>query len=380
MPAFLHAFGMHVPERVVTNEEMAGRIGRTAEWIEGASGIRERRWAAGETSVADLAVAAANDCLGRAGVDASTLGLIIVASGSARPGFPGPAADVAVQLGLETTPALDVPMASAGSLFGMAMAAQMAGHFGDVLVVGAEKMSAVIESGPLDANTAMLFGDGAGAVLVSARPGRWEILDAVLHSDGHYRDSLAFDWSTPLRMNGLSVILQAARKLPSSIEEVLRRQKMSAAEAAIFLLHQANQNLLMRVAKSLGVPAERVYSNVARYGNTSSASMLIAAAEWSQENPAAGPVVFSAFGAGFHWGAILAKINRDGASFSLHSGTVPIRFRDKNEAPSLFIFRRGVGCLCCSRCRRTLAGRYRVAGRRAALRSRVWCRLLNRRS
>lgn len=307
MPAFLHAFGMHVPERVVTNQEMAERIGRTAEWIEGASGIRERRWAAAETSVTDLAVAAARDCLTRAGVEAPALGMIIVASGSARPGFPGPAAEVAARLGLETTPALDVPMASAGSLFGMAMAAQMAGHFGDVLVVGAEKMSAVIEFGPLDANTAMLFGDGAGAALVSVRPGRWEILDSVLHSDGQYRDALAFDWSAPLRMNGLSVILQAARKLPSAIEEVLARQNVAAAEVAIFLLHQANQNLLVRVAKSLGVPAERVYSNVARYGNTSSASLLIAAAEWSQANPPAGPVVFSAFGAGFHWGALLAR-------------------------------------------------------------------------
>ena len=306
MPAFLHAFGMYVPERVVTNEEMAARIGRTAAWIEGASGIRERRWADEGTSVADLAVAAANDCLARAGVEASTLGMIIVASGSARPGFPGPAAEVALQLGLETTPALDVPMASAGGLFGMAMAAEMAARFGDVLVIGAEKMSAVIESGPLDANTAMLFGDGAGAVLVSARPGRFEVLDAVLHTDGQYRDSLAFDWRTPLRMNGLSVILQAARKLPSAIEEVLGRQKVSTADVAIFLLHQANQNLLLRVAKSLGVPGERVYSNVARYGNTSSASMLIAASEWSREKSAVGPVVFSAFGAGFHWGAILA--------------------------------------------------------------------------
>jgi 3-oxoacyl-[acyl-carrier-protein] synthase-3 len=168
-------------------------------------------------------------------------------------------------------------------------------------------MSAVIESAVLDPNTAVLFGDGAGAALVSARPGPWEILDAVLHSDGQYRDSLSFDWSAPLRMNGLSVILQAARKLPSSIEEVLTRQKVAAADVEVFLLHQANQNLLVRVAKSLGVPAERVYSNVARYGNTSSASMLIAAAEWSQANPVAGPVVFSAFGAGFHWGALLAR-------------------------------------------------------------------------
>jgi 3-oxoacyl-[acyl-carrier-protein] synthase-3 len=210
-------------------------------------------------------------------------------------------------LGLESTAAIDVPMASAGSLFGMAMAAQMAEHFGDVLVIAAEKMSAVIESAALDPNTAILFGDGAGAALVSASPGPWEVVDAVLHSDGQYRDSLAFDWSSPLRMNGLSVILQAARKLPSSIEEVLTRQKLAAADVSVFLLHQANQNLLMRVAKSLGVPAERVYSNLARYGNTSSASMLIAAAEWSQANPAAGPVVFSAFGAGFHWGALLAR-------------------------------------------------------------------------
>src|SRR5579872_1262450 len=222
MPAFLHAFGMHVPAGAITNEEMAVKVGRTPEWIESVSGIRERRWVgAATTSVADLAVAAAHDCLGRAGINAPALGLIIVASGSARPGFPGPAADVAAQLGLENTPAVDVPMASAGSLFGMAMAAQMTGQFGDVLVIGAEKMSAVIEAGPLDPNTAVLFGDGAGAALVSARPGRWEILDVVLHSDGQYRDALAFDWAEPLRMNGLTVILQASRKLPAAIEEVL---------------------------------------------------------------------------------------------------------------------------------------------------------------
>jgi 3-oxoacyl-[acyl-carrier-protein] synthase-3 len=307
MRAFLHGFGMYVPERVVTNAEIGARVERTPEWIEGASGIRERRWAAAETSVADLAIAAAQNCLARTDVATSSLGLIIVASGSARPGFPGPAAEVAARLGLESAPAVDVPMASAGGLFGIVMAAQMAAHFGDVLVIGAEKMSAVIETGALDPNTAILFGDGAGAVLVSARPGPFEILDAVLHSDGQYRDSLAFDWSTPLRMNGLSVILQAARKLPSSIEEVLSRQAVAAADVKTFLLHQANQNLLARVAKSLGVPIERIYSNVARYGNTSSASMLIAAAEWSQTNPEAGPVVFSAFGAGFHWGALLAR-------------------------------------------------------------------------
>ena len=307
MDAFLHGFGMHVPERAVTNAEIGARVGRSAEWIESASGIRERRWADAGTSVADMALAAGHDCLRQTGIDARALGLIIVASGSARPGFPGPAAEVAARFGLENTPALDVPMASAGSLFGMVMAAQMTAHFGDVLVIGAEKMSAILEAGPLDPNTAILFGDGAGAALVSARPGPWRILDAVLHTDGEFREALSFDWAGPLRMNGLPVIMQATRKLPSAIEEVLARQNVAALDVAQFLLHQANQNLLARVAKSLGVPAERVFSNVARYGNTSSASVLIAAAEWAQRNPPPGHVVFSAFGAGFHWGALLAR-------------------------------------------------------------------------
>lgn len=305
--AFLHAFGAYLPDHVVTNAEIAARIGRTADWIENASGISERRWSAPETTVADLAVAAAQDCLQRADIEASKLGLVMVASGSARPGFPGPAAEVAARLGLEGTPAVDLPMASAGALFGLALASRLAERFGDVLVIGAEKMSAVLEAGPLDPNTAILFGDGAGAALVSSRPGRWRILDAVLHSDGQFRGDLAFDWASPLRMNGLAVILQASRKLPSAIQEVLARQGVAAQDVTAFLLHQANQNLLVRVAKALNVAPERVFSNVARYGNTSSASMLIAAADWARENPPLGPVIFSAFGAGFHWGALLAR-------------------------------------------------------------------------
>src|SRR5579863_37942 len=236
--AFLHAFGAHVPDRVVTNAEIAVRIGRTADWIENASGIRERRWAAPESSVADLAVTAAQDCLQRAGIEASTLGLVMVASGSAPPGFPGPAAGVAARLGLEGTPAFDLPMASTGALFGLALASQLTERFGDVLVLGAEKMSAILDAGPLDPNTAILFGDGAGAALVSSRPGRWRILDAVLHTDGHYREELAFDWSAPLKMNGLSVILQASRKMPSAIQEVLARQNVAMGDVGTFLLHQ----------------------------------------------------------------------------------------------------------------------------------------------
>ena len=303
MSAYLHAFGAYLPHRVVGNTELAERLGQTADWIEKVSGIQERRWAAPETSVADLGVAAAEECLRKADVAANTLGMLIVASGSGSRGFPGPAAEVAARLGLDSTPAIDLPIASAGSLFGLALAMRLAETHGDVLVVGAEKMSALIDNDP---NTAILFGDGAGAALVSTRAGRWRMLDAVLHTDGQYRGDLAFGGTGPLHMNGLTVILQAARKIPSSIEEVLGRQSISAQQVAVFLLHQANLNLLTRVAKSLGVGPGKVFANVQRYGNTSSASMLIAASEWAETNPGPGPVVFSAFGAGFHWGALLA--------------------------------------------------------------------------
>jgi 3-oxoacyl-[acyl-carrier-protein] synthase-3 len=211
---------------------------------------------------------------------------------------------VAAALGLNATPVIDLPLASAGSIFGLAIASQVAAVYGDVLVVAAEKMSAVVMGAALDQNTAMLFGDGAGAALVSSRVGRFEVLDSVLHSDGAYKDDLSLEWGSALRMKGLTVILQAARKLPAVIEEVLTRQNIAASEVAQFVMHQANQNLITRVAKSLGVDASKFFSNVAKYGNTSSASMLIAAAEWE---PLAGPAVFAGFGAGFNWGALVAR-------------------------------------------------------------------------
>jgi len=306
MSAYLHAFGAHIPERVVTNAELAERTGKTAEWIESASGIQERRWAAPDTSIAAMGVAAAESCLKTADFPTNKIGMLIVASGSGARGFPGPAAAIADRLCLLSVPALDLPMASAGSLFGLALAMRLTETYGDILVVASEKMSPLCETEPLDPNTAILFGDGAGAALVSSRPGRWRMLDAALHTDGQYREDLAFDGTGSLRMNGLTVILQAARKIPASIEEVLARQNLSAQQVTAFLLHQANLNLLTRVAKALNVGPEKIFANVQRYGNTSSASMLIAATEWAETNPGKGPIVFSAFGAGFHWGALVA--------------------------------------------------------------------------
>jgi 3-oxoacyl-[acyl-carrier-protein] synthase-3 len=306
MSAALHGFGCFLPERVVTNAELAARVGCTAEWIENVCGIRERRWADADTGIVELGAGAAEDCLSREGVTAAQIGMLILASGSARPGFPASGAELSARLGLGTIPVLDLPMASAGGLFGMVLASRLAEVYGDVLVVAAEKMSAVIEGHPLDQNTAILFGDGAGAALVSSRPGGREIVSSVIHSDGAFCGDLAYDWASPMKMNGRTVILQAARKLPDVIREALDKAGVAAGEVAAFLVHQANLNLLTRVGKSLDVAPERVFSNIERYGNTSSASLLIAAAEWERGAHEPGPVVLAAFGAGFHWGALVA--------------------------------------------------------------------------
>ena len=136
--AFIREFGSYVPARVVGNTELAAQLGIDPEWILNVSGIEERRFAAPEEWVADLAAAAARDCLARAGLTVSDVGMLIVASGSGERRFPGPAVTVALRLGIEGTPALDLPMASAGSLFGLALASHLAPAHGNVLVIGAD--------------------------------------------------------------------------------------------------------------------------------------------------------------------------------------------------------------------------------------------------
>jgi 3-oxoacyl-[acyl-carrier-protein] synthase-3 len=282
-------------------------VGSSAEWIYNVSGIDERRFAAEDETISDMAVSAAQDCLSTSGVPASELGMLMVASGSSERRFPGPAASVAHRLGLDSVPALDLPMASAGSLFGMALASKLTETYGNILVVAAEKMSSVILRQPMNPSTCVLFGDGAGACLVSAKDGLAKVVDSALYSDGSFAEDLKLELERPLEMNGRTVILQASRKIPRAVVELLERNGRAAADVGYFLMHQANQNLIVRIAAALGVGAEKFYSNIRRYGNTSSASMLIAATEWSRQSgfPSGVPVVFATFGAGFHWGALL---------------------------------------------------------------------------
>ncbi len=306
--AYLRAFGAYLPSRVVDNAELAVETGADAAWILQQTGIAERRFAGPDDSVASLGVHAAKNCLDNAGVLARDVGLLLVSSSSAPHRFPGPASATGAGLGIPGVPAVDLPIASAGSLFGMALAAHLAPVYRNVLVIGTEIMSRVVARHPAHRDTAILFGDGAAAALVSANTGFAEIKDSLLASDGDFAAALRLDLDAPLYMDGRTIILHASRKIPRAISELLDRNQVRAAGVEVFLMHQANLNLITRVAQAVGAPQDRFYSNIQRYGNTSSASLLIAAAEWREQHPAAltGPVILAAFGAGLHWGALLA--------------------------------------------------------------------------
>jgi 3-oxoacyl-[acyl-carrier-protein] synthase-3 len=305
--AYLRSFGCALPAERVGNEALAARTGRDAAQILAQTGIRERRYAADVVSVVDLGLEAANDCLRRAGVTAQDLGLILFSSGTADRVFPGPASALAARLGLHSTPAIDLPIASAGSLIGIALAADLAERYGNILVVAAEIMSRRIED--TDPDTAILFGDGAGACLVSRDSGFARILDSALYTDGHSAQSLYLPTGGKLQMNGLAVIMHASRKLPRAIGDLLGKHRIPVGDVGVYLMHQANGNLLRKVAAALKVSEDRVFCNVDSYGNTSSASLLIAAKEWwdACPKPITAPIVLAAFGAGFNWGVVLAE-------------------------------------------------------------------------
>jgi 3-oxoacyl-[acyl-carrier-protein] synthase-3 len=305
--AYLRALGCYLPARIVDNAEMGAMTRTEPAWIAQATGIHQRRFAAPGETVADLGLRAAQDCLDAAGVDASGVGLAMVASGSGERRFPGPATAIAAALGMTGAPAIDLPMASAGSLFGLALAAGLCREYGNVLVIGSEIMSRVVRLEPDFRDTAILFGDGAGACLVSAETGFAEIVDSILRSDGTLADTLSLELDGPLHMDGRSIILQASRKLPRTIMELLDRYRMKPDDIGAYILHQANLNLIERVARAVGAPENRFFHNLESYGNTSSASLLIAATEWRR---ATGPeltshAILAAFGAGLNWGAML---------------------------------------------------------------------------
>ena len=245
-------------------------------------------------------------CLRNANLEPKDIHFVLVACGSPDVFCPGPASAIAARLGMAMVPALDLPLASAGSIAALVLAESLAPRFGNVLVLATEIMSRRIELTPENKDTAILFGDGAGACLVSRDPGFAEIKATALHTDGERAGTIQIR-DGRFHMDGIAVIRQASQRLPAVLNQVLEQASIAPAAVGQFLIHQANLKLLERVAKVLKVPDDRLFTNIQRYGNTSSASLLIAASEWyAQAGALTQPLAMAAFGAGLTWGALVA--------------------------------------------------------------------------
>jgi 3-oxoacyl-[acyl-carrier-protein] synthase-3 len=307
---FLDGLAHALPERVLDNAALAAEFGVEPEWILEASGIRERRVVSPGESVTTLAERAARASLAAAGLEPHQLGAIVCGTGTPPRQFPGLSADVQAALGAGGIPAFDIHLASVGGLFALAVATDLCARHGPVLIVAAEEMSTVMARGPRVKETAILFGDGAGACVVRPGEGPLSVVDLSLGSDGANAAALCMDHGGALQMDGRTVILQANRKLRAAITTLLERHNLKSSDVGLWLFHQANLNLLRQVGGALGIDPARVFVNLDRYGNTSSASLLIAMSEArAQGRLRAGErAVLAAFGSGLSWGAILLDV------------------------------------------------------------------------
>lgn len=317
----IRATGLYLPERVVPNSHFEATLDTTDAWIRERTGIEERRFAAEDEATSDLAIRAAQAVLDRAGLAADAVDAVIVATSTPDLTFPAVATMVQAGLGMTRGFAFDVQAVCAGFVFGLANADALirGGLAQRVLVIGAETFSRIMDW--TDRGTCILFGDGAGAVLLEAAEGAGTaadrgILGVDLHSDGRLRDILYVDGGVAttgtagkLRMQGNLVFRQAVEKLAATAQAALDRAGVAPSEVDWLVPHQANLRIIAATAQKLGLPMERVVLTVAKHGNTSAASIPLALATADAEGRfAAGDmIVTEAIGGGMAWGAVVLR-------------------------------------------------------------------------
>ncbi|MBI3622304.1 MAG: ketoacyl-ACP synthase III [Nitrospirae bacterium] len=324
MRARVTGTGAYLPERRLTNQELERTVETSDRWIVERTGIRERRIAAPEEATSDLAAAAGRQALEAAGVPASSVDLIIVATATPDMLFPSTACLVQERLGAKQAFAFDLSAACTGFLYALAVADQYirAGTYRTVLVIGAEVLSRMVDW--TDRTTCILFGDGAGAAVLQADRGRHGILSTHLHSDGALWDLIHIpgggsrrppsaetlaDRMNFVKMKGSETFRVAVRALEEVAREALAANNLSTDQLALIVPHQANLRILQAVAERLAVPAEKVMINVDRYGNTSAASIPIALDEAVRGGRVKTDdlLLLEAFGAGLTWGAAVVR-------------------------------------------------------------------------
>ncbi|PKU25567.1 3-oxoacyl-ACP synthase [Telmatospirillum siberiense] len=313
--------GAYLPERVLTNADLTQRVDTTDEWIVERTGIRERHIAAEDQFTSHLAIAAAERALASAGLTGADLDLIVLATATPDNTFPSTATRVQAALGMTRGAAFDVQAVCSGFIFALSVADNFikSGQARTALVIGAECFSRILDW--TDRSTCVLFGDGAGAVVLRAEEGRGDngdngILSTHIHSDGRHYKLLHVDGGPSstqtvghLRMEGREVFRHAVVNLASVVHEALEANGMAASSLDWIVPHQANKRIIEGTARKLGLSLDRVVMTVERHANTSAASVPLALTE-AVEDGRIKPghlVLLEAMGGGFTWGAALVR-------------------------------------------------------------------------
>lgn len=316
--------GSYLPERVLTNADLEQMVDTDDEWIVTRTGIRERRIAGKDEATSDLAYSAARDALQSAGISPEDLDLIIVATTTPDFPFPSTASLLQGKLGARRAAAFDLQAVCTGFVYALATADQYirSGMYRKILVVGAEVLSRVVDW--KDRTTCVLFGDGAGAVVLVAESGERGIISAHLHTDGNQYDLLFIPGGGSrepvshevidrrlhfVKMKGNEVFKVAVTALEEAVMEALDASGLKGEDLDLLVPHQANIRIINAMARRLGIPSERVVVTVDRHGNTSAASIPLAlhAAVMEGRVKEGDLILLDAFGGGFTWGSILLR-------------------------------------------------------------------------
>ena len=321
--------GKFLPERVVTNDDLAEMFDTSDEWIQQRTGIVERRFAEAGIGSADLAVPAAEEAVKAAGLNLSDIEFIIFATLNPDYFFPGSGCILQAKLGLPGIGALDVRNQCSGFIYGLSVADAFIrlGTYNRVLLVGAEVHSTGLEFADSGRDVTVLFGDGAGAVVLGPTEEDNGILSTHLHADGRFAKDLWIEIPSGLhmprvshalleqgrhypRMKGKKVFKMAVEKMPEVINEALMANRLTIEDVDLFIPHQANYRINEFVRQQLGLPPEKVYHNIQRYGNTTAASIPIALNEAMKEGRAkkGDLIALASFGSGFTWASCLLRL------------------------------------------------------------------------
>ncbi len=326
--AYIDAIGMYVPPKIVTNQDLEKIMDTSDQWIRERSGIQERHHVDGECTT-DLALKATEEVLEKAGMVAEDIDHIIFSTMASDYFVPGGGPMMTRRLGIPGTPAVDIRMACSGFLYGLSIAKAFieSGAHDNILLITSEVQSVALDFSTEGRDTAVLFGDGAAATVLKATDTDRGLLSVVTHSDGRYAEDLMMRTPSTLdnpllthalldqghgrvKMNGRSVFKHAITKFPQVIKEALEKAGVEKDQIKLVVPHQANLRITEAVAKRLDLKLhEVVYSNIHKYGNTTSASIPIALYEAMAEGKLhrGDYLVVASFGAGFTWGASVIK-------------------------------------------------------------------------